>query len=105
MTWVAFRPFPLAVGAELALLDGTSPAALRGGLDESFALSCSLADPCWEGATARTIALAHRAAGDIEAALDWIDRARHHCLRETDVFVALHAAILDDGRRARRHRR
>ena len=92
--WMAFRPFPLAVSAELELLAGTPATALHAGLEESYALSCSLADPCWEGATARAIALARAADGDHSGALDWIGRSRRHCLRETDVYEGMHAAIL-----------
>jgi DNA-binding SARP family transcriptional activator len=92
--WVAFKPFPMAVAGELRLRDGPAPALLRRELDETFALSCRLADPCWEGAAARTIALAAAAEGDLDSALAWIARARDSCLRETDVFVAMHAAIL-----------
>jgi tetratricopeptide (TPR) repeat protein len=92
--WVAFKPFPMAVAGELRLLDGAASAPLRRELDETFALSCRLADPCWEGATARALALAAAADGDLDTALAWISRARDGCLRETDVFVAMHAAIL-----------
>jgi tetratricopeptide (TPR) repeat protein len=92
--WVAFKPFPTAVAGELALGAGPAPPLLRRELDETFALSCRLADPCWEGATARTLALAAAADDDLDAALAWISRARDGCLRETDVFVAMHAAIL-----------
>lgn len=92
--WTAFRPFPVAVWAELELVGGAPPSSLRAGLEESFALSCSLADPCWEGATARAIALVCAADGDNPAALEWIERSRQRCLRETDVFEGLHAAIL-----------
>ncbi len=94
MRWVAFRPFPLAVSAELELLAGTPPASLYSGLEESYVLSCSLEDPCWEGATARVIALAHAADGDHRCALEWSERSLRHCLRETDVYVGMHAAIL-----------
>jgi DNA-binding SARP family transcriptional activator len=92
--WVAFKPFPTAVAGELRLRDGPAPPPLRRELDETFALSCRLADPCWEGATARTLALTAAADDDLDAALAWISRARDGCLRETDVFVAMHAAIL-----------
>jgi DNA-binding SARP family transcriptional activator len=92
--WVAFRPWPLAVLAEVELARGASPHHLRADLEEAFALSCTLADPCWEGATARAIALTYAAAGDTERALEWISQAQHRCLRETDTFVAIHAAIL-----------
>jgi tetratricopeptide (TPR) repeat protein len=93
LRWVAFRPWPQAILAEVQLARGAAP-CLRADLEEAFALSCQLADPCWEGATARTIALTHAAAGDTEQALEWISQAQTRCLRETDIFVALHAAIL-----------
>ena len=93
--WVSFRPWPLAMTAEIELAAGADPASLRGDLDDAFALSCTLEDPCWEGATARAIALTHAADGDHDAALDWIDQSRRRCLRETDTYVAMQAAILD----------
>jgi DNA-binding SARP family transcriptional activator len=96
LRWVAFRPWPLAVRAEVRLQRHDDPAQIRASLEETFALSCQLADPCWEGATARMLALAYLASGDTNAALDWITLARERCLRETDTFVAIHAAILAD---------
>jgi DNA-binding SARP family transcriptional activator len=93
--WVAFRPFPVAVAAELNVRDATRPVSeLRRDLDEAFALSCRLGDPCWEGAVGRGLALTAAADGDLDTALTWTSRALDGCLRETDVFVAMHAAIL-----------
>ena len=83
------------MSAEINLAAGADPVALRHDLDDAFALSCTLGDPCWEGATARAIALTHAAAGDHDKALEWIDQSRRRCLRETDTYVAMHAAILD----------
>lgn len=93
--WVSFRPWPLAMGAEIDLAAGAEPAALRRDLDDAFALSCTLGDPCWEGATARVIALTHAADGDLDTALGWVAEARRRCVRETDTYVAMHAAILE----------
>ena len=93
--WVSFRPWPLAVSAEINLVAGVDPLALRHDLDDAFALSCTLRDPCWEGATARAIPLTRAAVGEHHEALEWIDQARRRCLRETDTYVAMHAAILD----------
>lgn len=97
--WVAFRPWPLAVLAELRLAaDAARPdlhtSRLREDIEQSFALSCSLADPCWEGATARVLALAHAAEGNPTLALDWIAQAGRRCRRETDTWVAMPVAIL-----------
>lgn len=92
--WVAFRPWPVAVLAETELADGSVSAATRTDLDEAFALSCSLADPCWEGATARMIALAHAADGELDAARTWIEQALHRSRRCTDTYAAMLAAVL-----------
>ena len=93
--WVSFRPWPLAMSAEINLAAGADPMALRHDLDDAFALSCTLRDPCWEGATARAIGLNHAAVGEHDRALEWIAESRRRCLRETDTYVAMHAAILD----------
>ena len=92
--WIAFQPWPHAILAEVRLARGASPDDVRADLEPSFALSCRLADPCWEGATARAIALTHAVAGDTGRALEWISQAESRCRRETDSFVAVHAAIL-----------
>ena len=41
------------------------------------------------------IGLTHAALGEHDRALEWIDQSRRRCLRETDTYVAMHAAILD----------
>ena len=94
LRWVAFRPWALAVLAEVDLLDHDDPDRVRAGLEETFALSCQLADPCWEGAAARSMALSCAAGGRLDEALGWISQANGRCRRETDAFVGLQAAIL-----------
>ena len=94
MRWVAFRPWPLTVLAEVELQEHGDPDRIVTGLEEAFALSCELADPCWEGSSARMIALSRASAGDQEAALEWITQAHTRCRRETDVYVGVEAAIL-----------
>ncbi len=96
LRWVAFRPWPLGVRAELELERGEDPSRIRADLEDTFALSCQLGDPCWEGATARLLARTHHASGDVDTALDWIARARERCVREIDIYEAIHAAILLD---------
>lgn len=96
LRWVAFRPWPLVVGAEAELQGGKDPAQVRMALEETFALSCQLGDPCWEGATSRMLALTYLASGETDVALEWITQAKDRCLRETDIYVAIHAAILAD---------
>ena len=94
LRWLAFRPWPLALLAETRLRRQDEPSALRAGLQEVFALSCQLADPCWEGLSARAIALTYAATEDFGAALNWIGVARQKCVRETDTYIGLLAAIL-----------
>lgn len=92
--WLAFRPWPLAALAEADLMLGREPESLLAALGETFALSCQLADPCWEGAAARGLALVHAKRGDPGRALDWAREARARCQRESDTYVGLQAAIL-----------
>lgn len=88
--WIAFRPWPTAVLAEVELTAGRPVPDVH----PEFALSCQLSDPCWEGSTARVLALQALAARDCSQALGWIDEARRRVTRETDVYVAMQAAIL-----------
>ncbi|MFC6287962.1 tetratricopeptide repeat protein [Nocardioides sp. GCM10027113] len=90
--WVSFRPWPQAVLAEVELTAGR--AGRVPDLQEAFALSCQLSDPCWEGSTARALALSALAAGDAAEACRWVDEAGRRVARETDVYVAMQAAIL-----------
>jgi tetratricopeptide (TPR) repeat protein len=92
--WVAFRPWPVALLGEAAIRRQEKPAAQRSSLEEAFALSCQLRDPCWEGAVARSLALGFVAEGDLETALGWLDDARRRCVRETDVYAALEVEIV-----------
>jgi hypothetical protein len=63
-------------------------------LHHEFALSCQLADPTLESATARALALQTAAGGDTGCALTWVDEARRRVGRGTDVCVGMQAAIL-----------
>ncbi len=90
--WISFRPWPAAVLAEVELTAGR-PGQMPD-LRQEFALSCQLADPCWEGGTARVLAMKSLAAHEPAEALGWIDEARRRVSRETDVYVAMQAAIL-----------
>ena len=92
--WVAFRPWPAAVLAETELADGLVTAATRASLDEAFALSCRLGDPCWEGATARMIALAHAADGELDVARSGSTRPCSAASTAPTTYAAVLAAIL-----------
>jgi hypothetical protein len=63
-------------------------------LHQEFTLSCQLADPCWESATARALAFQTAVAGDTDAAFTWVDEARRRVGRDTDVYVGIQGAIL-----------
>lgn len=90
--WISFRPWPAAVLAEADLAVGAVDEGST--LDREFALSCQLADPCWEAGTARVLAMRSLARGQAETARRWVDEARTRVSRETDVYVALQAEVL-----------
>lgn len=96
LRWVSFRPWPMALLAETRLRSGQDPLSLQSDLEEAFALACELRDPCWESQAARTLALTFAAREDFNKATDWFAEARHRCIRETDVYAALHVRILGD---------
>lgn len=94
--WIAFRPWPVAVLSESKLRQRRDAMALRPDLENAFALSCQLGDPCWEAAVARALALSYAAMDDLPHALEWIIEARKRCFRDTDKFAALLVTILAD---------
>jgi tetratricopeptide (TPR) repeat protein len=91
LRWVAFQPWPVAALCELSLRRGDDP---RDRMHEAFSLSCQLADPCWEGVSARALALESAERGRPDDALAWIADARARSLRETDTYVGLLGEIL-----------
>ncbi len=92
--WVAFRPWPVAVLGEARLRRHEASASVRTALEEGFALSCQLGDPCWEAANARSLALSYAADGQLEVAAEWLEEADRRCVRVTDPYVALRVEIL-----------
>jgi len=92
--WLAFRPWPVAVLSETRLRQGRDPATLRPLLEEAFALSCQLGDPCWEAAIARVLALTYAATSDLPLAAEWLAEARRRCARDKDAYAALQVEIL-----------
>lgn len=95
LRWVAFEPWPRALIAEAELMRGKSVAAGTG-LEDCFAMSCQLADPCWEAATARALALAAEAGGAPDEAARWLDDAWQRGTRVNDAYAGLTTAILAD---------
>jgi tetratricopeptide (TPR) repeat protein len=90
--WISFRPWPAAALAEAQIALGGAGGTVD--LHQEFTLSCQMADPCWESATARVLALRAARAGDTRGALCWVDEARRRVGRETDVYVGMQGAIL-----------
>ncbi|MFA6155761.1 BTAD domain-containing putative transcriptional regulator [Mesorhizobium sp.] len=92
--WISFRPWPVAVLSESRTRQQARPEALRPGLEEAFALSCQMNDPCWEGAVARALALTYAAEDAFEPAMEWLVEARRRCMRDTDSYAGLQVEIL-----------
>ncbi len=94
--WKAFAPWPQTLWAELKMREGGSPddeivESMRG----TFALACQVADPCWEGMAARTLALLASRRGDHPGAHRWIDEAETRCNRVVDRYVWMQAYVMD----------
>ena len=92
--WIAFRPWPVAVLNESRLRQGIHAMTLRPHLEETFALSCQLGDPCWEAVIARVLALTYAATNDFDQAARWLIDARRRCVRNTDAYAALEVEIV-----------
>ena len=92
--WLSFLPWPQALLGQVLLsrgdLDGASEC-----LHQSFARACQIGDPCWEGISARGLALVADASGDAEGAIAMLLDARARCTRRTDPYVWLDVHILD----------
>jgi DNA-binding SARP family transcriptional activator len=96
LRWTAFRPWPCALFGETRLRQAVDPVVILADLENAFALSCQLGDPCWEAAVARTLGLSCEVLGDLDRGMSWFVEARRRCVRETDTYVALLVEILVD---------
>ncbi|MEU8244057.1 tetratricopeptide repeat protein [Actinoplanes missouriensis] len=92
--WLAFLPWPQALRGEVHLAAGDVEAA-AGVLRQAFARACQLGDPCWEGISARSLALVAEARGATEQAFALLSEARARSNRLADPYVWLDAHILD----------
>ena len=92
--WLAFLPWPQALRGEAHLAAG-DPAGAAGALEQAFARACQLGDPCWEGMSARGLALVAEATGDPGRAFAILVDARARSKRLADAYVWLEAHILD----------
>jgi DNA-binding SARP family transcriptional activator len=90
--WVAFLPWPASLHAEIDRIEGRTGRATRQ-LQESFALACQLADPCWEGTSKRSLVLCEIA--DPAQVVEGLSDARARCVRWPDTYQWVHAYILD----------
>jgi hypothetical protein len=92
--WLAFLPWPEALRGEVQLARA-DPAGAAQFLQHAFARACQLGDPCWEGISARGLALVAEAAGDTGRAFRLMSDARARCRRLADPYLWLDGYILD----------
>lgn len=92
--WLAFLPWPQALRGEIQLARA-DPAGASELLQQAFARACQLGDPCWEGMSARGLALVAEATGETERAFEILSDARARCNRLADPYVWLDGYILD----------
>jgi DNA-binding SARP family transcriptional activator len=92
--WLAFLPLPQAILGEVHLARG-EPAAAADLLQQAFARACQLGDPCWEGLSARGLALVAEATGRTGQAFAVLADARVRSNRLADPYVWLEVYILD----------
>lgn len=92
--WLSFLPWPQALSGEVQLLRGDLDGASRV-LHQAFARACQLGDPCWEGISARSLALVADAQGEPERPFEIAADARVRANRLADPYVWLEGYILD----------
>ena len=92
--WLAFLPWPQALRGEVQLSRRDTTGA-SGYFQQSFARACQLGDPCWEGISARGLALVADALGDSDTAFRTLADARLRSNRHADPYVWLDGYILD----------
>ena len=92
--WLSFRPWPQALLGQV-LLDQGSLAAASDCVQESWARACQIGDPCWEGISARGVALVAEASGDADGAVTTLLDARVRSTRLADPYVWLDVHLLD----------
>jgi hypothetical protein len=92
--WLSFLPWPQALRGEVYLAR-KDPARAAETLEQAFARACQLGDPCWEGMSARGLALTAEAGGETDRAFETLLDARARSKRLADPYVWLEAHILD----------
>ena len=92
--WLSFLPWPQALSGHVLLARGDLDGAATC-LEQSFARACQIGDPCWEGISARGLALLAEAKGEPDRALADLLDARSRTNRLADPYVWLDVHILD----------
>ena len=92
--WLSFLPWPQALLGHVLLARGDLDAAATC-LEQSFARACQIGDPCWEGISARGLALLSEATGEPDRAIADLLDARSRTNRLADPYVWLDVHILD----------
>jgi tetratricopeptide (TPR) repeat protein len=92
--WLSFLPWPQALRGEVHLAR-RDPGRAAETLEQAFARACQLGDPCWEGMSARGLALVAEATGATDLAFETLLDARTRSNRLADPYVWLDAHILD----------
>ncbi len=92
--WLSFLPWPQALLGQ-ALLNQGDLAGASACLEQSFARACQISDPCWEGISARGLALLAEASGEVDRAFRILLDARARANRLADPYVWLDVHILD----------
>ena len=82
--WLSFLPWPQAFQGE-ACLARQDPSRAAEIFQQAFARACQLGDPCWEGITARGLALVADARGDTEGAFATMQDARVRSARDSRI--------------------
>ena len=92
--WLSFLPWPQALQGQVLISQGDVAGAAEC-LEQSFARACQISDPCWEGISARGLALVAEAGGDVDRAFGILLDARSRTNRLADPYVWLDVHILD----------
>jgi hypothetical protein len=92
--WLSLLPWPQSLLGHTQLGQGDVEGASRT-LEQAFARACQIGDPCWEGISARGLALASAASGDVDGAFATLVDARVRSQRLADPYVWLDIYILD----------
>jgi len=92
--WLAFRPLPETLRAELDVQAGDLDGAAER-LEHAFTLACQADDPCWEGLSARGIGLLEARRGRTDEGRQWLEEAFVRCTRVPDRYEWAHGYVLD----------